>query len=154
MKQKYFYVGTEAVFHARGHKFNRLGDTIELEEKDYLDAAEGGAMFVTEAEFNIGKFTKQELAKYALHGPRSKAPADFQARFEKLQEIAANRCNSAREAKRLFEAASHQVNMAALNPSPVGTPIEPGTEEAVEDPEADKDNGGEPAKESVTNDAD
>lgn len=119
MKQWYRHVGLETVLVMRGHRFDRLGDKIELTEKEYLEIVEGGGMFVTEPEFAGGKFTQQELARFSLAGPRSKATADFLQRFGAVQQIAADRCNDLREKKKLFEEAEHLANIAPVEPEEV-----------------------------------
>lgn len=70
---KYFNIGSETEIGGYP-KLLRLGQSVELPEAIYRDAVHGGALLLTEEEFNGLGFTAEELEKYPTGGLQRFAP--------------------------------------------------------------------------------
>lgn len=78
---KYFNIGSETEIGGYP-KLNRLGQPVELPEAIYRDAVHGGALLLTEAEFQSLGFTEEELEKYPTGGLQRFAPEPVLAKIK------------------------------------------------------------------------
>lgn len=84
-RKKYRFVGTEATVGDR--KLSRLGDVVELTDEEAKGVfGPTGLPAVPDEAFEAIGFTAVELAKYGTFGARVNAPADFWAKYMKVQE--------------------------------------------------------------------
>lgn len=101
--KSYRFVGTQADI--GGVRLSRFGQKIDLPAAD-AKHERGPAVIPAERFDEIG-FTEEELAKYALSGPRSEAPKSFQ---DKLR--------AALEARHEYVHETRKVTPEPLPPSP------------------------------------
>lgn len=85
----YRFLGTESDVGSIALRF--FGQQVQMDEQTARDAVLGGCAIIPEEDFAKCGFTAAELRDYANPGPRSAAPAEFQAKYRaaltKLHEV-------------------------------------------------------------------